>query len=201
MTVLIKDFSVPTTLRFQPIFFKFAPHINWTMFQTPVNFRHPLVTFMAASGPNALWPVGGQPCGTWLVQRMWWWWCGDTPSISRRWNIISYIYSKYFFYKDHTCIIQCTHMETLLVTLKQYAEIDHITVFLTVKYAGMCTDIDECRVEVGICRNGQCINNVGSFECSCPDGFVLSSNGRECRGANTRTQENWEMIKVYFLWY
>lgn len=43
-------------------------------------------------------------------------------------------------------------------------------------------DIDECRSEPGICRNGQCTNTIGSFECSCPQGFVLSSNGRECKG-------------------
>ena len=44
----------PTTLHFQSIFFKFALQINWTLFQTPVNFYHLLVTFVAIRGPNCI---------------------------------------------------------------------------------------------------------------------------------------------------
>ena len=41
-------------------------------------------------------------------------------------------------------------------------------------------DIDECRWPDS-CTNA-CNNIPGSFECSCPDGYFLSSNGKVCFG-------------------
>ena len=40
---------------------------------------------------------------------------------------------------------------------------------------GNCQDINECRQ--GLCSNGVCRNKEGSFECQCPSGFHLSSDG------------------------
>lgn len=34
----------------------------------------------------------------------------------------------------------------------------------------------------GLCRNGQCLNTVGSFLCECNDGYELSLDGRVCAG-------------------
>ncbi|XP_061754345.1 latent-transforming growth factor beta-binding protein 3 [Nerophis ophidion] len=38
-----------------------------------------------------------------------------------------------------------------------------------------CQDINECSMQ-GICHNGDCLNTLGSFKCSCKDGFVLERN-------------------------
>jgi len=38
-----------------------------------------------------------------------------------------------------------------------------------------CIDIDECKIENGNCEQN-CINKIGSFECSCDDGFELYDN-------------------------
>ena len=43
------------------------------------------------------------------------------------------------------------------------------------------TDIDECSTSNGGCDQ-VCINTVGSFNCSCNDGFFLSANGATCDG-------------------
>ena len=40
-------------LSFQPIFFIFAPNMHWTKIQTPIDFRHPAVPFVATRGPNS----------------------------------------------------------------------------------------------------------------------------------------------------
>ncbi|XP_072038061.1 fibrillin-2-like isoform X2 [Amphiura filiformis] len=42
-----------------------------------------------------------------------------------------------------------------------------------------CVDDDEC-TQVGICKNGQCTNVVGSYYCECNVGFQLSSDGTAC---------------------
>ncbi|NWV93308.1 FBN2 protein, partial [Machaerirhynchus nigripectus] len=34
------------------------------------------------------------------------------------------------------------------------------------------TDIDECKVLPNLCRNGQCINSIGSFRCHCRLGYT-----------------------------
>lgn len=42
-----------------------------------------------------------------------------------------------------------------------------------------CIDIDECAVGNTGCE--YCQNTVGSFECTCPDGFELASDQKTCR--------------------
>lgn len=45
------------------------------------------------------------------------------------------------------------------------------------------TDIDECSSLVGqVCRNGQCINNIGSFQCLCQEGYEITPDGKNCIG-------------------
>ena len=37
------------------------------------------------------------------------------------------------------------------------------------------SDINECTLQ-GVCQNGDCLNTLGSFKCSCKAGFVLERN-------------------------
>lgn len=37
-------------------------------------------------------------------------------------------------------------------------------------------DINECSMQ-GVCQNGDCLNTLGSFKCSCKAGWVLERNG------------------------
>ncbi|CAG00601.1 unnamed protein product, partial [Tetraodon nigroviridis] len=39
-----------------------------------------------------------------------------------------------------------------------------------------CQDINECIMQV-VCQNGDCLNTLGSFKCSCKAGWVLEGNG------------------------
>ncbi|XP_041083035.1 fibrillin-1-like [Polyodon spathula] len=41
-------------------------------------------------------------------------------------------------------------------------------------------DIDECRVIGGLCQNGQCINNMGSYSCLCKSGYTTDLTGTGC---------------------
>jgi hypothetical protein len=42
-----------------------------------------------------------------------------------------------------------------------------------------CTDVNECDLDVGICRGGgTCVNTDGSFTCTCPPGLTLDSSGK-----------------------
>ena len=49
---------------------------------------------------------------------------------------------------------------------------------------GQCYDINECSVGNGGC-DYHCINNPGSFLCSCPAGLELLSDGKSCQGASS----------------
>lgn len=42
-------------------------------------------------------------------------------------------------------------------------------------------DINECIANTDDCDQG-CQNTVGSFLCTCRDGYVLSGDGRTCSG-------------------
>ncbi|KAM9409241.1 fibrillin-1 isoform 1-T1 [Pholidichthys leucotaenia] len=41
-------------------------------------------------------------------------------------------------------------------------------------------DIDECRVMGNLCKNGQCINTLGSYNCLCKPGYAPDITGRQC---------------------
>lgn len=43
------------------------------------------------------------------------------------------------------------------------------------------TDVNECLATPSPCDQG-CTNTVGSYQCSCNDGYVLHENGRSCNG-------------------
>ncbi|KAG8225724.1 hypothetical protein J437_LFUL008109, partial [Ladona fulva] len=45
-----------------------------------------------------------------------------------------------------------------------------------------CHDVDECQVfKDGRLCIGTCINEPGSYRCTCPDGYRLGSDGRSCQ--------------------
>uniref|UniRef100_A0A8C5M4L9 Fibrillin 1 n=1 Tax=Leptobrachium leishanense TaxID=445787 RepID=A0A8C5M4L9_9ANUR len=41
-------------------------------------------------------------------------------------------------------------------------------------------DIDECKVLPNLCKNGQCINTIGSFRCHCKLGYTTDITGTTC---------------------
>jgi len=43
-------------------------------------------------------------------------------------------------------------------------------------------DIDECKVLPNLCKNGQCINSIGSFRCHCRLGYTADITGTACVG-------------------
>lgn len=44
-------------------------------------------------------------------------------------------------------------------------------------------DVDECSALQGqVCRNGQCINSLGSFQCLCHEGYENTPDEKNCLG-------------------
>lgn len=96
-----------------------------------------------------------------------------------------------------------------------------ITNILTSSLSSFCNpllwkleDLNECRAKPGICKNGRCVNTVGSYRCECNDGFEPSSTGTECIGKITTQKSilphaemllmNWmllQQVKVQFCFY
>ena len=48
--------------------------------------------------------------------------------------------------------------------------------FLKNVHTGKCMDINECEAIPGLCIGGECQNNIGSFECICPEGKSVDEN-------------------------
>ena len=46
----------------------------------------------------------------------------------------------------------------------------------------LCLDIDECLTTAAQQCTGGCLNSEGSFECTCPDGYVLTEDRATCTG-------------------
>lgn len=44
-----------------------------------------------------------------------------------------------------------------------------------------CTDIDECQFTVDPVCSQKCINTIGSFQCSCTNGYILRPDLRTCK--------------------
>lgn len=49
-------------------------------------------------------------------------------------------------------------------------------------------DINECQVSQGNCSHN-CINNFGSYRCTCPSGYYLGIDGKTCQGSLSHKQE------------
>ena len=45
------------------------------------------------------------------------------------------------------------------------------------------SDVNECINNNGGCEHA-CVNNEGSYSCSCKSGYSLNSNNRNCSGKN-----------------
>ncbi|KAK6492730.1 fibrillin-2 [Huso huso] len=67
-------------------------------------------------------------------------------------------------------------------------------------HTGKAVDIDECREIPGICANGVCINQIGSFRCECPTGFsyndllLVCEDIDECSNGDNLCQRNADCI-------
>ncbi len=46
----------------------------------------------------------------------------------------------------------------------------------------LSADIDECKVMGNLCKNGQCLNTLGSFSCVCKPGYTTDISGTQCVG-------------------
>ena len=54
-------------------------------------------------------------------------------------------------------------------------------------------DNDECLNDNGNCDD-ICVNSLGSFHCSCREGFSLTSNGIDCEGKYNKVMINVDCV-------
>ena len=85
------------------------------------------------------------------------------------------------------------YVPTLVVLSGAHVGVVTFQIFLTVKVTleyiffqlailyYILLDVDECQVNNGGCEE-TCINNQGSFECSCGLGRILAADGSTCLG-------------------
>lgn len=43
-------------------------------------------------------------------------------------------------------------------------------------------DVDECSLMGNLCKNGRCINAMGSYRCICNKGYKPDQSGTKCVG-------------------
>ncbi|XP_022906933.2 protein tolkin-like [Onthophagus taurus] len=51
------------------------------------------------------------------------------------------------------------------------------------------TDRDECAINKGGCEH-ECVNTIGSYSCTCHNGFTLHENGRDCKEGGCKYEIN-----------
>lgn len=58
------------------------------------------------------------------------------------------------------------------------------------------SDIDECSTIPGVCDGGECTNTAGSYVCTCPRGYISSTDGSRCVG-ESRTQRHRHIYLIF----
>lgn len=53
---------------------------------------------------------------------------------------------------------------------------------ISIKEIFIVPDINECQVLPDLCKNGQCINSIGSFRCHCNVGYKTDFTSTSCVG-------------------
>ena len=72
--------------------------------------------------------------------------------------------------------------EAVLVSLDSYlSNAKNSLAYKNIVRNNLSSDVNECSTNNGGCEHG-CVNNVGSFQCTCRSGFRLSSNRKSCTG-------------------
>lgn len=46
--------------------------------------------------------------------------------------------------------------------------------------------MNECQLSENLCKNGQCVNMAGTFQCSCDTGYQATPDRQSCVGEWTR---------------
>ena len=81
---------------------------------------------------------------------------------------------------DHTCVIVTLDMYWMITT--RVALVSNTRVLFNFCYClYSCVDSNECKIGNGGCSH-TCTNQVGSYECSCYDGYKLAPNNHGCIG-------------------
>lgn len=57
----------------------------------------------------------------------------------------------------------------------------YILMYLLLRFIS-ALDIDECKVIHDVCRNGECVNDRGSYHCICKTGYTPDITGTACVG-------------------
>ena len=66
--------------------------------------------------------------------------------------------------------------------VEEYLTLWYICAYVMTKFSCCCTaDINECAEEVDSCSQ-ICNNTIGSYECSCENGYRLDPDGHTCNG-------------------
>ena len=59
-----------------------------------------------------------------------------------------------------------------------------IHLYVTMALLDALPDINECELSDRLCRNGQCINMVGRYQCFCDTGYKSTESRLECVGGS-----------------
>ena len=51
-------------------------------------------------------------------------------------------------------------------------------------------DVNECQLSENLCRNGHCVNMVGTYQCSCDTGYQATPDRQGCVGEWLRPHSN-----------
>ena len=83
----------------------------------------------------------------------------------------------------HSTILFTRHIHSVYIGILQDKQLV-VPSYITTQYDPIAfwhnsSDIDECEVTNGGCDHN-CKNFIGSYECSCDEGYVLQTDGKRC---------------------
>lgn len=103
-------------------------------------------------------------------------------------HIFTYILLIYFWsssFPNHNPVLEAVKMSKMYLVFLSITGHLLLFCFKPSPWVSFSADINECELSDRLCRNGQCVNMIGRYQCTCDTGYKSTEDRLYCVGKSS----------------